>query len=278
MAFLASISSGLVLWVILLSMAFSISSFTNSGIVCPGSLHQFPVFVLFYFFALPVSKSKPSKPDIATLESLRDMPSNERQISFFFSVCQFSRCSHDQDCTLTEPEAARKSSGLFDAFTVTTNLRRAASVVNLKLAFIYIFKIDKAFTTLMFSMRYSLIFLGKTRSPGQLPEPFLTYTAKGYAAIFPAVRTCYTKSLRVEYHALMHLEPLLEGGYIPYFSFNSSVVICPCFKIWSITVLGRFAVTVLQKIKNSFGYFCGITSSGLHQNKLFCFPFSVEIR
>src|SRR3972149_8383246 len=128
-----------------------------------------------------------------------------------------------------------------------------------------------------FSMRNSLIFLESPVRPESFLILFLLTSPKRYAAIFLPSEPV-TRKVSSGIPCSRTSRPALGGWLYPYFSFNSSVVICPCFKIWSITVLGRFVVTVLPRSRNSFGYFCGITSSGLHQNKLFCFPFSVEIR
>src|SRR3972149_11024810 len=108
-----------------------------------------------------------------------------------------------------------------------------------------------------FSMRNFLIFLESPVRPDSFLNLFLLTSPKRYAAIFLPSEPV-TRKVSRGMPCSRTSRTALGGWLYPYFSFNSCVVMCPCFKMWSITVLGRLAVTDLQSSRNSFGYFCGI--------------------
>src|SRR5882757_2500963 len=69
-----------------------------------------------------------------------------------------------------------------------------------------------------------------------------------------------------------------RGGWsYPYLPFNSSVVMWPCLRIWSITVFGRLPVTEAHSSRNSFGYFgFAIRNRFFHQLHLLILPVAVH--
>src|SRR6266480_3034616 len=130
-----------------------------------------------------------------------------------------------------------------------------------------------------FSMSCSLIFFERPVRPLKRRNCFFVGSANRYAAIFlPLAEVTRNVS---SWMPSSRTSRAARGGWsYPYLFFNSSVVMCPCFRMWSITVFGRFAVTEAQSSRNSFGYFgvFAITRSGFHQLKLFAIPSAVDCR